>query len=352
MLTARVLLAASAVVVAGVAVRAPRSDPAVAAMAAAAGAFLEQLPAELRAKAAFALTDAEHRRWGFVPAAYPGVQLGELDGEQEEAAHALLRAGLSARGYDKAIAIVQLEDVLRELESRPDRVATHRDRGRYAVAVFGEPSASGTWSWRVQGHHVSLRFFVVQGRFAGCTPAFLGSNPHELRTGPARGKRVLGAEEDLARALLLLCDDAQRRAAVIDERAPADILLGPGRAADSLGAPVGLSWAAMSEGQRAVLWRLIGEFAHNLRAEFAERELLRIEAAGPDAIHFAWCGGVERGEGHYYRIHGPQFVIEYDNTQDGANHVHTVWRDLERDFGGDVLRQHLEQEHGAGGRRR
>lgn len=318
-------------------------DPAAMAMATAARAFLAALPPALKDKAARPLADAERTRWGFVPGDYAGVKFEDLDEAQHKAAHALLRAGLSARGYDKAMGIVQLEHVLRELETRDGRVPVHRDPGRYALLVFGDPTDEGTWSWRLQGHHISLRFAVAQGRFAGATPAFLGTNPHELRQGDKAGQRVLGAEEDLARALLLLCDDAQRARVVLEAQAPADIVLGPARAADFLGAPQGLPWSAMNEGQRAVLWRLIEEFARNLRHEFADAELARIKASGVEAIHFAWCGGFERGEGHYYRIHGPHFVLEYDNTQNQANHVHTVWRDLERDFGGDLLRQHLEQ---------
>lgn len=323
----------------------PRDDPA-AEMAAAARSFLGSLPAELRARAVRPLADAEHARWAFVPGDYAGVPFGALDAAQTDAARGLLRSALSARGYDKAMAIVELENVLRRLESRDGRDAAHRDPARYAVLVFGEPTDGGTWNWRVQGHHVSLRFFVVEGAFAGCTPAFLGSNPHEVRDGDGAGRRVLGAEEDLARAFLLLCDAEQLGSVVLAGEAPADILLGPSRAADFLGAPRGLAWSAMGEGQRALLWRLVEEYARNLRGPLAEAELARIEAQGRDGIHFAWCGGRERGQPHYYRIHGPRFVIEYDNTQNGANHVHTVWRDLDRDFGGDPLRRHLEEEHG------
>ncbi|MEZ5966787.1 MAG: DUF3500 domain-containing protein [Planctomycetota bacterium] len=319
----------------------PRGDSATAAMAQAARAFLASLPAGLRSQAMRPLGDAERTSWAFVPGDYPGVPFARLDATQRAAVDALLHSALSVRGHEKVNGIVELENVLRALESRDGRIATHRDPGRYAVMVFGDPTDDGTWSWRLQGHHLSLRFAIVAGVLASATPTFLGSNPHEVRQGQDAGHRVLGAEEDLARALLLLCDDAQRARAVLAAQAPADIVLGPTRAADFLGDPKGLPWSAMSAGQRELLWRLVEEFAHNLRAEFAQAELARIESQGRDAICFAWCGGSEHGQGHYFRIHGPRFVIEYDNTQNGANHVHTVWRDLDRDFGGDALLQHL-----------
>jgi len=335
--------AVAAAVAGGLLLGRPAPDPAVAAMATAARRFLAALPPALQAKARATLDAPEWTQWNFVPGDYPGVQLKDLDAAQQEAAAQLLRAATSERGYQKATAIVALEDVLRALESREGRPALHRDRGRYAVLVFGDPRDDGTWGWRLQGHHVSLRFAVASGRFAGGTPAFLGSNPHELRGGERAGARVLGAEEDLARALLLLFDDTQRARAVCGAQAPPDILLGPARAIESMEQAVGLPWADMDAGHRAVLWRLIEEYAHNLRGEFAHDELQRIRDRGLDAIRFAWFGGLERGQGHYYRIHGPGFVIEYDNTQNGANHVHTVWRDVERDFGGDILRTHLRE---------
>ncbi len=343
MVVARALTIAFLGVGGGLALWSRTVDPGAQAMAQAARAFVATLSQPLRQKAQRPLEDAERTQWNFVPGAYAGVLLQDLDDPQRQAAQALLRAALSARGYDKTNAIVQLENVLHEIESRAGRDAAHRDPGRYSLLLFGEPTDDGTWSWRIQGHHVSLRVTVVKGRFASATPAFLGSNPHEQRDGKAAGRRVLGAEEDLARAFLTLCDEEQRAKAVIATDAPADVILGPTRAADFLGKPSGLPWSAMNEGQRAVLWRLIEEYAHNLRAEFADGELARIKQRGVEHIHFAWAGGFERGEGHYYRIHGEHFVIEYDNTQHGANHSHTVWRDLERDFGGDLLRQHLEE---------
>jgi len=318
----------------------------VAAVAHAAQTFLGTLTPELQKAAGRSLDDAERTQWNFVPGRYAGVELGALDAKQKEAAHSVLRAMLSVRGYAKTTAIVELENVLRDLATKASRDGSHRDPGRYSLLVCGEPAADGTFALRFQGHHVSLQLSVVSGQLASHTPQFLGTNPHDVPSADGARKRVLGAEEDLARAFLLLLDEAQLGKAVIAAEAPPDVLLGPGKEPAALGERRGLPWKHMNEAQRGVLWRLLEEYAHVLRQGFADAELARIREHGLDELSFAWAGGRERGQGHYYRIHGLHFAIEYDCTQDGANHVHTVWRDFERDFGGDPLRAHLEQQHG------
>ncbi|HEX5050673.1 MAG TPA: DUF3500 domain-containing protein [Planctomycetota bacterium] len=321
-------------------------DAATAAVAGAAQAFLDALPAELRGRAQPPMDDKERTAWNFVPGRYAGVELGALDPAQKGRAEAVLRAMLSVRGYEKTAAIMQLENVLHDLESAAGRDASHRDPGRYSLIVWGDPKPLGTYTVRFQGHHVSLQVAVLKGQLVGHTPQFLGSNPHDVAGPAATRHRVLGAEEDLARAFLLLLDDAQLAKAIIATDAPRDVLLGPGKPPSALGERRGLPWSLMSETQRGVLWRLIEEFAHVQRAEFAAADLADIRSHGLDELSFAWAGGRERGQGHYYRIHGVHFAIEYDCTQDDANHVHTVWRDFDHDFGGDALRQHLEEQHG------
>jgi len=253
---------------------------------------------------------------------------------------------LSTDGVRKVEAIVALEGVLREIESAGGRDASHRDPLRYWFLVYGEPKATGAWAFCVQGHHVSLHCSVEDGKLLAGTPAFLGANPHEVRTGAHRGERVLGRAEDLARGYLALLDDAQFEKALIAAKAPPDILLGPKRPADGLGAATGLPWTAMTPLQQQMLWRLIEEFVDVHEGSFAAATKARIDAHGRAGIHFAWAGGRARTEGHYFRVQGPSFVLEWDNTQNEANHVHTVFRDLERDFGGDALRAHLERDHG------
>jgi hypothetical protein len=330
--------------VAGVALWQDRR-PATQVLAEAADRFLEALPAALRLQATAPLASADRTVWNFVPQQYPGVSLGELDRAQKAAAHALLHAALSTQGCLKTTAIIQLEEVLRASERTATNDASHRDPGRYWLQVFGAPKNDAAWAFRLQGHHVSLHFAIADGELVAATPAFLGANPHEVRDGPMAGTRVLAAEEDLARELLASLAKEQRERAILAVEAPRDVILGPGRAADGLGAPQGLPWSAMAPDQRVLLWRLIEEYVHNRKRDFAEQELARIRAKGLDGVHFAWAGSTARGHGHYYRVHGPTFVIEYDNTQNDSNHVHTVFRDLERDFGGDLLRAHYEHGH-------
>lgn len=324
----------------------PAIDPSVADVAAAARAFLDGLPPALRQKAGRAFEDPERTTWAFVPGRYQGVEFGDLDAESLRRAHALLHTLLSARGFEKTMAIVELENLLREIESRRGADASHRDPARYTLLVCGDPTALGTFAVRMQGHHVSVHFTFFAGWLVGATPQFLGSNPHEQREGPKAGQRVLAAEEDLARELLASLDDRQRAAAVIAAAAPRDVLLVPKVEFSVLGAAKGLSARAMNEAQRALLLRIVEQFAHNLRGEFAEQELARLQPQR-DELCFVWMGGSARGQGHYWRVQGASFAIEYDNTQDDANHVHVVWRDRDRDFGADPLREHLLREHSA-----
>lgn len=324
--------------------RQPRQETALA-MAQSATAFLDVLTPAQRSKALAAADDARRTTWNFVPMQYPGIALADLDAAQRDKAQALLRAALSAAGYRKVTEITGLETVLRELESTPDHDASHRDPLRYWILIFGDPAHAPVWSLAVQGHHVSLHFAVSGKRVVATTPAFLGANPHEVRSGASQGLRVLAAEEDKTRALLESLTAAQRHTALLQVEAPKDVILGPQRAADFLGEPKGLAYRDLDAAQQRLLWELLTEFAGNLPADVEKQQLERIEAKGRDGIHFAWAGSADKGKGHYWRLHGPGFVIEYDNTQNDANHVHTVWRDLTTDFGGDLLRQHLERDH-------
>lgn len=319
-------------------------DPAVADVATATSALLDGLSADLRTKATRAIDDGDRTQWAFVPGRYPGVEFGDLDAAAMERARAVLHALLSAQGCEKTFAIVQLEDVLRAIESRGGRDANHRDPRRYTLLVCGEPSTEGAFSVRLQGHHVSLHFTFFAGLLVGATPHFLGSNPHVQLTGPDAGKRVLGAEEDLARELLASCSVSQRGQVLLAANAPPDVFLGPGKGADALGERRGLPATAMTAAQRGLLMRLVEQFVGNLRHEFAAQEMQRLRPELDDVV-FAWAGGSERGEGHYWRVHGRTFAIEYDNTQNDANHVHVLWRDFARDFGGDTLRRHHAEHH-------
>jgi hypothetical protein len=310
-------------------------------MAEAAGRFLAALTPEQKAQCTFAMTDTERHNWHFVPRARKGVAFKDFSPAQRQLAHALIASSLSHRGYVKATTIISLEEILRELEQGRGPV---RDPELYYVTIFGEPGKGQAWGWRLEGHHLSLNFTLAPDDQVSVTPSFFGSNPAEVRTGPRRGLRVLAAEEDLARDLVRSLDSGHQRIAIYTDKAPADVITAADRKARVLD-PAGLSAARMSAGQRAILLALIKEYIYRYRPELADQDLLKIQAAGFENLTFAWAGSTERGQGHYYRVQGPSFLLEYDNTQNSANHVHTVWRDLDGDFGEDLLRKHYDQDH-------
>jgi hypothetical protein len=256
------------------------------------------------------------------------------------AAHELMKASLSAIGYTKATNVIQLETVLRQIES----FGLSRDPENYAFTVFGNPGVDAPWGWRVEGHHLSLNFTLVPGQPVAMTPAFLGANPAEVPSGPRKGQRALAAEQDLGRALARSLSEAQRARTVIAAESLGDIVTGPGRA-DSLATPAGLPLADMTGDQRSLAAKLIEEYARNMRSDLAEQELRRMREAGAERVHFAWAGPLDAGRAHYYRLHGPTLLIEYDNTQNNANHIHSVWHDPKRDFGLDLLRAHYLRGH-------
>jgi hypothetical protein len=256
--------------------------------------------------------------------------------EQRQLAERLVATGLSRRGHDTALTIISLETVLAETDG------PMRDPELYYLTIFGEPGAHALWGWRFEGHHLSLNFTSPVTAVPAVTPSFFGSNPNEQRREGVVVQRVLAPEEDLARELVKSLDAGQRKVGLLSSRAPADILNGPGR---TLTGPEGIGYAQLGELQQALLVRLIKVYLDRYRPDVAAEEWARIERAGLTTVRFAWAGGLEPRQGHYYRIQGRSFVLEYDNTQDGANHVHTVWRDAERDFGVDLLREHYLESH-------
>ncbi len=334
---ALVLLVAFA---AGVVVSAQR---AASAMTTAASRFLDSLSPEQRQKATFAFDTEERLRWNFIPdEMFPrnGLPLKEMSDAQRKLAHALLQSGLSQRGYLAYTQIIELENILRVIED--GRLA--RDPEAYRFSVFGMPSPQGRWGWRVEGHHISLHFTMVDGKASAATPTFAGSNPAEVRDGELKGRRVLGALEDAGRALVTALDASQRSTAIVDGVAPNDILTG-NRLDISPLSPAGLEGSAMTPAQRDLLMAVVDAYAGLMADDIAADRLARIRAAGVENIGFAWAGPIERGQRHYYRVQGPTFLIEYDNTQNDGNHVHSVWRDFNGDFGRDLIGEHLRAAH-------
>tara|TARA_Y100000782_G_scaffold108955_1_gene133221 strand:- start:712 stop:1515 length:804 start_codon:yes stop_codon:yes gene_type:complete len=260
-----------------------------------------------------------------------------MDTVQQEAALNLLKAGFSETGYDKAETIRQLELVLFEMSGR-----AFRDTELYYFTVFGEPSEHGSWGWRYEGHHISQHWTIVNGNAMATSPQFFGANPAEVREGPMRGTRALGAEEDLARIFIYSLNSSQRAQAIVSKTAPDDILTTNDREAVSQ-RDEGVAFGTLTAEQQQALVRLIEEYANAQPAQVAHDRLEQLYAGGMEQIKFAWMGSIERGQAHYYRIQGPTFLIEYDNTQNDANHIHSVWRDFNGDFGEDLLAAHYRK---------
>jgi Protein of unknown function (DUF3500) len=345
------LLLAAALVAAGAIGSTIAAERSSSTMAAAATKLLAALTPEQRQQATFAFDSDERMHWHFIPTeTFPrkGLTVKEMTEPQRKLAHDLLKAGLSQRGYLTASSIMDLETVLGALEAAqraaaatpPRNAPLVRDPVRYFFSVFGTPSATDTWGWRVEGHHVSLHFTVVKGTMVAGSPSFFGSNPAEVREGPKKGTRLLAAEEDAARAVLESLDAAQKPKAIFDATAPGDMITMANVNISPL-SPTGLAAEAMTPAQRDLLMKLIDVYAGKMAPDIAAERLARLKKAGVEKIGFAWAGETERGKKHYYRVQGPTFLIEYDNTQNDGNHIHSVWRDFNGDFGRDLLREHL-----------
>ncbi|HIF08299.1 MAG TPA: DUF3500 domain-containing protein [Gemmatimonadetes bacterium] len=307
-------------------------------MADAADAFIASLGSAERNRGTWEL-DAEQRfDWHFIPRERYGVRLQGMNSAQRVAAHGLLQSVLSSQGYLKATGVMQLEGILGRIENRP----AQRNPEDYYFNIFGAPSPDGPWAWRFEGHHISVNVTAAGDARPSVTPAFMGSNPALVGEGPNAGRRLLGAEEDLARELMVLFSDAQLRTVIIETEAPRDVITGNARTVE-LDGYQGLEASRMNDAQSRALMLLIEEYLNNAAVDIADAEMDRIHAAGLGNLHFAWAGSTMRGEGHYYRIHGPTVLIEFDNVQGGANHVHSVWRDPQNDFGDDLLRRHYAE---------
>jgi hypothetical protein len=304
-------------------------------------------PLEGRATLLQPFTDEARSDWSYVPRQRPGIAWRDMNEVQRKAATALLRTALTAAGLDKVHAIMQLEIALRELEFG----ASRRDFENYAIAIFGTPSReAGPWGFRLEGHHLSLHFTLDKDHFISTLPQFMGSNPalvpHDIKNGPKQGTRVLAEEEDLARALMAALEPRRRVVAQFDSRTYGDIVTRSAARLSPL-APVGVGFADLPPREQATLLRLINTFASHMHPELRDARLERVRRGGLDSIRFGWAGSLERGKPFYYRVAGKEFLIELDNS--GGNHIHSVWRDFDGDWGRDVLGEHYAgaaKEHG------
>jgi len=309
-------------------------------MAQAASRFLGALDESQKAKAQFELKGDERENWHFIPKSRNGLPIKEMTPPQRKLAHALLTTGLSGHGYEKATNIMSLERILYDMEGAARKFP--RDPELYYFSIFGTPSAKGTWGWRVEGHHLSANFTIVDGEFLAGTPSFMGSNPGEVRSGPRKGLRVLSDEEDLGRTLIKALNEEQRKKAIFTDMAPKEIITEAKRKVEPL-EQVGVAASDLDSSQVAMLRKLIEAYVQRLRPDLAREDLAKIDKAGIAKVYFGWAGGIEKGAPHYYRVQGPTFLLEYDNTQNDANHIHAVWRDFQGDFGEDLLRKHYDQ---------
>ncbi len=316
-------------------------------MAEAAQRFLDSLNEAQRDAAAFPFAGDERYIWDYRPSQRNGLRLMNMTREQQALALALVDAALSKRGAEQTRWIIELDNILREHERIVGRVFQGwRDAEYYWFSIFGEPGGDLPWAWRAGGHHVGLHFTVVDREMVAPTPCFLGANPSQVRYGPHTGTRALPEEEDLPRALVRSLEGADREKAVFSPTAPRDILTDNYRSLDRFTLPRGLAYGAMAGEQRGTLVEIVKHYVGRANDELAAQEWDKIERAGLDTITFAWGGPLEPGQGHYYAIQGPTFIVEYDNTQNDANHIHSVWRTFEGDWGEDILAQHYAALHG------
>ncbi len=307
-------------------------------VASAANAFLASLTPEQSESATFEWEDTDSREdWHYIPKKRDGLYLSGMTSVQRENARALLRATMSSKGFEQAENIMLLEQILRDRGGDP----ALRDPKKYAFSIFGKPGGQAPWGWRIEGHHLSINITISGGLIVSLTPSFFGANPAEVRGGNYKDLRVLGVDEDAARALVIALVAEGFPGVVFSDKPPREILTGADRAIKPL-KEVGIAAAKLPNQHKIALRKLVTHFTHRYRHEVAGVELAAIDAAGFDKIHFGWGGATAPGEPCYFRIQGPTFLMEYANTQGGANHAHAVWRDFEGDFGRDVLAEHLK----------
>lgn len=314
-------------------------------MQAAAELLITSLREEQKSKALFSFEVEERFNFQFTPVPRKGLRFDELEKVQQAQLISLLKSVLSEEGYQKARNIMSLELILRIIENRPPNDA-RRHPEQYFISIFGKPDTEKPWGWRFEGHHMSLNFTSVDKQLS-ITPSFMGSNPGIVPDnieGKA-GWEVLDKEQNLARAFVKSLSDADKEKTILLESAPDEILTGIERKVKEM--PIeGLSYAEMTEAHKLKFLELLDVYLGNMVPKIASTQLAKIKKAGFDKLHFLWGGGIEKGEAHYYRIHGPTVLIEYDNIQTNANHVHTVLRDLTDDFGDDLLSKHYrESDH-------
>ncbi|MEI6284677.1 MAG: DUF3500 domain-containing protein [Opitutae bacterium] len=314
-------------------------------LSAAANKVLNSLNENQRAKACFDFDNKERTHWIYVPSVRLGLPIKELTEAQQKLVQDLLATSLSPVGKNKVLGVQLLEEYLRVKEQGKGQFV--RDPGLYYISFFGTPTANGTWGWRWEGHHCSQNFTIVDGKLTGATPSFVGANPGKINDDKStdNGFELLAFEDLRGRELARLLTPEQFKKALIKGETPKDVVT---KNTPKLlpTTPQGISLRELLPEQKKILGQIIMEYVGRARPDFAIQEMKEISATSEDLIYFGWSGGLEVGQGHYYCVQGPSFLFELDNTQNNSNHVHTVWRDLKKDFGYDVLAEHLNTAHG------
>jgi hypothetical protein len=304
--------------------------------------FLQSLSTDQKQKAQFLFDDEERYNWNFVPIQRKGIPIRELSEAQLNVAMELLKTVLSDSGIKKTTSIMKLETVLKEFEGR-DANDDYRDPVKYYFSIFGKPGET-IWGWRLEGHHVAFNFSSENNLLISGTPGFLGSNPAVVLSGPQKGLQILKEETEFGLAFMQSLNSSQKEKAIINAKAPTEIFTSNSRKA-MINEPKGVLYSELTAEQKKKFLQLLHLYINRYKPSFAKKMMQDIEAADLNKLQFAWAGEEQSGPGHphYYRIHGPTIIIEYDNTQNNANHVHTVIRDLKNDFGGDQLLEHYKE---------
>ncbi len=305
--------------------------------------LLKLLSADVKGQMLLKFDDNERFNWHYVPRWRSGVSLHDLTQPQLDAALNLLKSSLSVQGYKKATDVMALENVLREVEGR-GADDTYRDPKKFFFTIFGTPSKDKPWGWRLEGHHISLNFSTINNKIQSSTPSFFGSNPATIPSGKRKGEQILKEESALGFSLVNSFSKTQLQTAVVSASAYSDILSENKRKAMAL-TPTGIAYTAMNDEQRKTFMTLLNVYVKNYEFGFSTTLMNKIKQAGIENLSFAWAGSLKPGKGHYYRIQGPMLLIEFDNTQNNANHIHSVVRDLTNDFAEDILKEHYEKEH-------
>lgn len=305
--------------------------------------FLDALNQEQHKKVNSPFNDLSRETWHFLPGTMykrSGIALYELSESQKALAFDLLKTHLSIIGYAKTKKIIDLENVLAEISG--DTIL--RDPMKYYIAIYGNPKKDKLWAWSFEGHHISLNFTVSEGKTA-FSPIFFGSNPAMIKSGKRKGERVLSKEEDLAFQLINSMTDEQKKLTIFQTKSFQEIVTRNDSKVESL-SPVGIQVKSLNKNQQDILVTLIEEYLATIPTSLAKERFRAIKISEFDDIHFGWAGFTEISKGHYYRIQGDTFLIEFDNTQNNANHIHTVWRDFNGDFGRDLIKEHYDNsEH-------